>query len=293
MRLRTLAPGKVNLCLFVGPTRADARHEVLTLLESVSLADQVSVVTGGVSDEVRCPGVRGPNLADDALRALRSRGWAAPPVLVEIDKRVPVAGGMAGGSADAAAVLRSALMLAEPAPGVVAEIATSLGSDVPSQLAPGLLRGTGAGDLVEALEPLAAHAFVVVPLPFALSSADVYSEADRLGLPRDAGDLDARAQALAGAIAPGARLPDELLVNDLQQAAIALCPAVGEALSDVRAAGAETAFVSGSGPTVVGLFWGAEADQSAAAAALELSARYPAVVPARPVGAEFGMPQPA
>ncbi|MFZ0040176.1 MAG: hypothetical protein WAK93_02640, partial [Solirubrobacteraceae bacterium] len=88
---RELAFAKVNLCLFVGPTREDGRHELVTLFESVSLADEL-IVSGradGDGDEVLCPGVAGPNLVADALAALRADGWTAPPVRVQIEKRIP------------------------------------------------------------------------------------------------------------------------------------------------------------------------------------------------------------
>ena len=105
------APAKVNLCLFLGPTRADGRHELVTLFESVSLADELEIGRRGAG-RGGVPGVAGPNLVSDALWALREAGWDAPPVRVEITKRIPVAAGLGGGSADAAAVLRLA-----PAPG--------------------------------------------------------------------------------------------------------------------------------------------------------------------------------
>ena len=74
MRLTALAPGKTNLCLFLGPTRADGRHELLTLFDSVTLYDELSVEPAG-SDHVACQGVAGPNLVADALSALRAAGW--------------------------------------------------------------------------------------------------------------------------------------------------------------------------------------------------------------------------
>ena len=94
---------------------------------------------------------------------------------IEITKRIPVAGGMAGGSSDAAAALRLAEEVHPVADEVIAVVAAELGSDVPSQLVSGAWIATGAGESVEAAQPLAQHAFVVVPQPFELSTADVYS----------------------------------------------------------------------------------------------------------------------
>jgi 4-diphosphocytidyl-2-C-methyl-D-erythritol kinase len=262
------APGKVNLCLFLGGTRDDGRHQLVTLFESVSLADELAItVLDSGTDEVRCPGVEGPNLVSEALSGLRASGWNAPPVRVEIAKRIPVAAGMGGGSADAAAVLRLAARIAPVEAAVLAELAASLGADVPSQLAPGVWLGTGAGEIIEPVPPPPPHAFVVVPLPFALSTADVFREADRLGLGRSATELEALRDRL--------RTGELLHGNDLEPAARSLCPAIDDALAAIRDAGADYAFVSGSGPTCVGLYWERGAAQPAATA---LVARFPAAV---------------
>ena len=253
------APAKVNLCLYVGPTRDDGRHELVTVMDSVSLHDHLTLTAappGSAGDDVLCPGVEGPNLAADALAAFRAAtGWDAPPVRVTIEKRIPVAGGMAGGSADAAAALR----LAAAAAGVddvalLERIAEPLGADVPSQVRGGRVLAEGAG---ERLTPSVAdepHAVVVLPLDAQLSAGAVYAELDRRGGARPADELDdlrarvAAAEAADGVIAAG------LVANDLQDAALALCPPIAAALEALRDAGAVHAMVSGSGPTVVGLF---------------------------------------
>jgi 4-diphosphocytidyl-2-C-methyl-D-erythritol kinase len=271
VRLTALAPGKVNLSLLLGGIRDDGRHELVTLIESVSLADEITV-SDGERDEVMCPGVQGPNIVTRALEGLRAFGWDGPPVRIEITKHVPVAAGMGGGSADAAAVLRLAQQIAPVAD--IARLAAELGADVPSQLTPGLVLGTGAGDVVTRRPPRAAHALVIVPSPHGLATADVYAEADRLGLPRSPGDLVRAAE----------KLP---FVNDLEPAAISLCPSIVDALTAVRAAGADHALVTGSGPTVFGLFWGPDAMSRAEAAVRDI----PAAKTALPVGADFGHPQ--
>ncbi|MFZ0090571.1 MAG: hypothetical protein WAL63_13740, partial [Solirubrobacteraceae bacterium] len=97
------APAKINLCLFLGPLRRDGRHELVTVFDALTLGDELEVAAAN-ADAVVCEGVLGPNLVSDALSALRAAGWAAPPVTVRIAKRIPVAAGMAGGSADAAAM---------------------------------------------------------------------------------------------------------------------------------------------------------------------------------------------
>jgi 4-diphosphocytidyl-2-C-methyl-D-erythritol kinase len=281
--MRETAPAKVNLCLFLGPVRADGRHELVTLFESISLTDELRLtVLDGGDDEVVCPGVEGPNLVSGALEALRRRGWDAPPVRIEIDKRIPVAAGLGGGSADAAAALRLACRLQPIPEDVNAHIARELGADVPGQLRPGLSLGTGAGEDVHPLEPLAPHALVIVPLPFPLSTADVYREADRLKRPRAREELEACRRAVRAAAVAGAVLPGELSVNDLMPATVSLAPRVGQALDQLRQAGAEQVLVCGSGPTVMGILWGREAPARAAEIARNLEANFPGTVSATP-----------
>ena len=245
------APAKINLCLLVGPVREeDGRHELVTVFEPLALHDTVTLEpAGGDADEVVCPGVEGDNLAARALRDFRTAtGWDGPPVRLVVDKRIPIAGGMAGGSADAAAALR----LARRASGLgddalLHELAFGLGADVPSQLAPRRLLGTGAGERLEPLEPpREPYGVLVVPSDDELSTADVFREADAMGIRRSAGDLEAAVAAIRRG-----RIPRD---NDLEPAAIALLPSVAEALGAVRAAGAQYAMVSGSGPTVLGVY---------------------------------------
>jgi len=301
--LVALAPAKVNLGLFLGAPRAtDDRHELVSVMQSISLADEVALQTapaGAGADEVLCPGVdpgEGENLAAAALRAFRqATGWQAPPLRLSILKRIPVAGGLAGGSGDAAAALRLAAFASGlgDAP-LLHELAATLGADVPAQLAPGRWLATAAGERLEALPaPSPALGVLVVPLAAELSAAAVYAEADRLALARDAQALEQRRRALQAALALGAPLPAErtLLHNDLQAAALSLCPAIGSALTEAREAGAEHALVSGSGPTVVGLFARANAGARAERAAASLAGRTPAPAWAVSVQAGFAAPR--
>jgi 4-diphosphocytidyl-2-C-methyl-D-erythritol kinase len=265
------APAKLNLCLYLGGRREDGLHELCSLFEPLGLADLIEV-SEAERDEVLCPGVDGPNLAAAALAALRERGWERGPFQVEISKRVPVAAGLGGGSADAAAILRLAAGEIDDLQALAAE----LGADVPSQLRPGLALVRGAGERVEALPEPAEHAAVLLAGGGGLSTAEVFAEADRLGLGRDAGALDELAASLrqvAGAGASPLSYP-ELLVNDLEPAARSLRPEIGEALEQLREAGAPVALLSGSGPTAVGLF----ADRAAACAAAEALDRDDAIV---------------
>jgi 4-diphosphocytidyl-2-C-methyl-D-erythritol kinase len=292
--LRALAPGKVNLCLFLGGVRDDGRHELVTVFESVSLADElVMSPTAGPQDEVICAGVPEPNLVTRALEGLRVRGWRAPPVRVTIEKRVPVAAGMGGGSADAAATLRLAARL-EPVPdSVLLELAVGLGADVPSQLAPGLALGTGAGEIVQPLRPLGPHAFLILPQPMALATAEVYREADRLGLSRPAEDLRSCRQELVAALGSAGELAAGLLINDLARAARSLCSSIDAAVDLVLESGAGGAIVCGSGPTVAGVYWGSDALNCASEAADALGDRFPGAVAAVPVDSAAAAARPA
>ena len=257
--MRERAPAKVNLCLYLGPTRSDGRHELVTVFDSVSLFDELQIADAA-ADEVVCEGVWDHNLVADALAGLRTAGWAAPPVRVVIRKRIPVAAGLGGGSADAAAMLRCAPRLAPLADRMLERIAATLGADVPSQLDPGPRLGTGAGEILAPLPGLAPYGLLVLPQPFPLATADVYREADRLGLARSGAELEQLAADLT------ARLPDRL-VNDLQPAAVSLAPQIGAVIARAREGGADDAIVCGSGPTVIGVFRGADGVRRAERAA--------------------------
>jgi 4-diphosphocytidyl-2-C-methyl-D-erythritol kinase len=299
--VRASAPAKINLGLFVGPVReADGQHELASVMQSISLADELTLESSpaGVvaGDEVVCPGVPGDpgeNLAAVALCLFRqATGWDVGPLRLSIDKRIPVAAGLGGGSADAAAALR----LARHASGLgsdelLSELAARLGADVPAQVAPGRWLATGAGERLRELPP-PSHAFGVLVLPIAaeLSTARVYAQADALlDVPRSSRALSEVADLLRAAFELSAVAPAEreLLHNDLQAAAISLCPQIESALAQALDAGADAALVSGSGPTVVGLFLRANGPGAAARAADGLAGRVPAPISATPVDATF------
>lgn len=246
------APAKVNLVLHVGPRRSDGLHELVSLFASLDLADDVMVEAAG-ADEVVCAGVEGPNLAQAAIDVFRQAAPPAelPPLRVLIEKRIPVAAGLGGGSADAAAVLRAANAIAgSPLPNdELRAIGARIGADVPSQVEPRHALVMGAGERVEPVE-LPEMALVLVPATEGLSTAAVYAEADRI--PSTRAHLDGQAvKALAAA--PLAALA-RAMENDLEAAALRLRPELARTLAAVREAGALAALISGAGPTAFGVF---------------------------------------
>jgi 4-diphosphocytidyl-2-C-methyl-D-erythritol kinase len=262
--LRERAYAKLNLVLHVGPPRDDGMHPICSVMASIDLADELTAIpreAGG--DSVDSPDVPGENLAARALADFRARaGGDLPALELRIDKRIPVAAGLGGGSADAAAALRIANKLTRRPLGheELLRLAADLGSDVPSQVDPCHAFVHGVGERVEAmaLPPLAA---VLIPDADGLSTAAVYAELDRLAGWRT--ELQpSPLRRLAGAH------PIELaaaLENDLQQAALSLRPDLEKRLDALRASGALGAAVSGSGPTCFGLFDDRRAAEEAAA----------------------------
>jgi len=278
------APAKLNLCLFVGPIRDDGLHELASLFEPLELADEITVTDAdGGEDEVIAEGIEQPDLTARALAALREAGWEHPPVRIEVRKQIPVAAGLGGGSADAAAVLRLARGEVEGLRGIALE----LGADVPSQLDLRPCLVGGAGEVVEPIRPPGEHGIVLLPLESGLDTAAVYAEADRLGATRSDAELEVFRRKLRDATADGASPLDypENLVNDLGEAALALAPEIANSLDALREAGAESSLVTGSGPTTFGLFRDRE---QAERAAVSLRESHPAAIATSPIRAEGG-----
>jgi 4-diphosphocytidyl-2-C-methyl-D-erythritol kinase len=255
-------PGKVNLYLAVGDRRDDGYHELTTVFHAVSLLDEVTVRNADVlSVEMSGEGVESlptdeRNLAWRAAELMAEHVGRAPDVAISIEKAIPVAGGMAGGSADAAAVLVAINTLWElgvPRRDLHA-LAAQLGSDVPFALHGGTALGTGRG---EELATVLARSTFHWALAFAddgLSTPAVFSEIDRLrdtaGAGRDQPPRLDDPEPMLAALASGD--PAELaplLGNDLQPAALSLDPALRRTLRAGADAGALAGIVSGSGPT--------------------------------------------
>ncbi len=266
-------PGKVNLYLEVGDRRSDGFHELTTVFHAVSLADDVTVRDADVLS-LRLLGegaeglpADGRNLAWQAAELMAGHVGRAPDVDITINKSIPVAGGMAGGSADAAAVLvgMNALWELRVPRRDLHAMAARLGSDVPFALHGGTALGTGRGE--ELTTVLARNVFHWV-LAFGaggLSTAAVYSEVDRL---REAGSPPRLSDPEPVLTALSAGDPHELaplLGNDLQAAALSLEPNLRRTLRAGVEAGALAGVVSGSGPTCA--FLCASADEAVAVGA--------------------------
>ncbi len=283
--VRVRVPAKLNLTLRVGPLRDDGYHPLATVFQAVSLYDEVSAVaTAGevtctVSGEGAAQVPKGSrNLAVRAAELLRERyGTPGLGCALTIRKQIPVEGGMAGGSADAAGALLACSVLwdLDTSPDDLAELGAELGSDVPFALVGGCAYGTGRGEqLVPALNRGTYH-WVLAFAHRGLSTPTVFRRLDELGLATT--EPLAAPQAVMNALAAGdARALGVALTNDLQPVAFALYPELERTLAAGLDNGALGGVVSGSGPTVAFLAAGESA-------AVDLSVRLSAEGVARQV----------
>jgi 4-diphosphocytidyl-2-C-methyl-D-erythritol kinase len=268
-------PAKVNLHLGVGAVRPDGYHEIVTVFQAVSIFDRITARAGrGLSVEHSGEGAsdlpvdRG-NLAWRAAEALASREGVRADVRLEIDKQIPVAGGMAGGSADAAGALLACSMLwrtSTPRTDL-AEIAAELGSDVPFPLTGGTALGTGRGEQLSAVLTTGTLHWVFAMADYGISAASAYRELDRLRAASLAPPTAHRVDELLDALRAGdAVRVGAALVNDLQPACLSLAPKLAATLDAGLDRGALGGIVSGSGPTCAFLVSGADAAEDLAAA---------------------------
>jgi 4-diphosphocytidyl-2-C-methyl-D-erythritol kinase len=272
--VRVRAPAKINLYLAVGDLREDGYHDLVTVFHAVDLADELTVRPARRTAVRTSPDDGVPagakNLAGVAARLLASRAKAGGPISIDITKQIPVAGGMAGGSADAAAALVgcSALWGLDLDRRDLVDIARDIGADVPFALTGGTALGTGRGDLLSPVMTRARLHWVLAISDKGLSTPAVFAELDRLralGNPPRVKPVDTMLAALTGG--DPAKVAAQL-GNDLQAAAISLQPGLRRTLRAGQEAGALGGIVSGSGPTVALLCSDAE---SAGAVAAELA----------------------
>ena len=251
-RLTRAAPAKINLGLQITGRRPDGYHELVTVMQTLELADDVSVASATtVSGPPSLPDLApADDLALRAAHLLRRTLGVTSGAHVSVEKRIPAAAGLGGGSADAAAVLAALNHLWETdvdhAP--LVQIAAELGSDVPFLVRGGTALATGRGEVLRQLPPAPMRHVVLVRPEAPLSTADVYAELR----PSEWSD-GSHTLALAEAIADGS-FSEELMCNDLTPPATRLAPVVGDILEALHAAGARPALMAGSGATCFGLF---------------------------------------
>ncbi|MGW3986812.1 4-(cytidine 5'-diphospho)-2-C-methyl-D-erythritol kinase [Streptomyces sp. NPDC004830] len=257
MSVTVRVPAKVNVQLAVGAARPDGFHDLANVFLAVGLHDEITVAPAAEL-RVTCEGpdadqvpLDRTNLAARAAIALAERYGRSPDVHVHIAKDIPVAGGMAGGSADGAGALLAcdALWGTGASREELLDLCAELGSDVPFSLVGGAALGVGRGERLTPLEVGGSFHWVFAMAERGLSTPAVFREFDRLGEGTDIPEPVAAPELLA-ALAKGD--PDALAAavsNDLQPAALSLFPELAGTLATGRAAGALAALVSGSGPT--------------------------------------------
>jgi 4-diphosphocytidyl-2-C-methyl-D-erythritol kinase len=254
-------PAKVNLQLSVGPKEADGFHNLVSVFQAISIFDDVTVSKthpgDGVTISVTGEHTHGvpedhSNLAVKAAQLIGTKFECEVDVHIEIKKSIPVAGGMAGGSADAAATLvaMDALFNLEMSREELLELGSRLGSDVPFMISGGTAIGQGRGDQLTAALSRGKYHWVLALSSVGLSTPAVYTECDRMRA-----ELDIAAPVVSDALmqsllAADAEAVGKALTNDLQAAACSLRPALSLVLEVGRDYGALGAIVSGSGPTV-------------------------------------------
>jgi 4-diphosphocytidyl-2-C-methyl-D-erythritol kinase len=242
---RAPAPAKINLALVVGPLRDDGKHEVVTVLQRIDLVDRIEL---DEASELRVEGFEDDTLVATALRELAGAADIEPRWRVRIEKRIPVAAGLGGGSSDAATALRLAnATLAEPLPDEqLRSMAARVGADVPFFLGDGPQLGSGDGSELTPLE-LPQDFWVVVLLPAAAAKTSTAAVYDAFDARHDVAGFAERRQALLDGLARVERPRDlaALPPNDLAGSPLA---------EEIRATGAFRADVSGAGPALYGLF---------------------------------------
>jgi 4-diphosphocytidyl-2-C-methyl-D-erythritol kinase len=255
------AAAKVNLCLGVGSVRPDGYHPLATVYHAIGMYDDVTVTPAAdwslhVTAHERIDVTEVPtdesNVALRAGRLLAEHHRLDRCARVVVDKGIPVAGGLAGGSADAAATLLALdrLWRLETPDEELLELGGRIGSDVPFALVGGTARGDGRGEVVERVEDNGAWWWVVVESDIGLSTPRVYAEFDRIR-GTDVPEPQVPAGLLAALAAGDPELLAATLANDLQEPALHLRPDLRDVLALGTAAGALQGLVSGSGPTCV------------------------------------------
>ena len=259
------APAKLNLSLRVSPSRADGYHPLESLVQTIEWCDRLTAEEGDRDDSLE---IVGPDMDPDenlVLLALEKARVHArvPPLALSLEKNLPVAAGLGGGSSDAAAALRVAVHFGDLREELVAEVALELGADVPLFLTGGSLMMSGVGEVITRVEPLTAFSVAVAVPNFGLVTADVYRQWDEMGGP-------------VGEVVASQELPPSLrddmpMRNDLAPAALELEPRLGDFIADIRSVWGTAVCMTGSGSACFGYFASVMEASDAAAAVIDIS----------------------
>lgn len=273
------AYAKVNFGLRVGGLRDDGYHRIDGIFQSVAIADRLTLAG---ADEDAIVGAGGRPVADDlanlafrAANAVRDRAGSAQPMELTLDKSIPAAAGLAGGSADAAAALVIAGRFFGIKRDILSEVAPQIGSDVPFCLTGGTARVSGRGEVVVPMSPLTGFSLAIVVPPVEIATPAAFRTWDELGEP-------------VGMRFPQSALPPPLrsegdLHNDLYPAAAMLAPEIDDWRMDLEQRWGRPVLLSGSGPSLFGFFVDID-EATEAAAAVPAGARFAEGCDIVPVG---------
>jgi 4-diphosphocytidyl-2-C-methyl-D-erythritol kinase len=283
--IHAIACAKVNLSLHVAAREADGLHRIDGIFQSISWVDHLLFDPGAAEDGLGPWGEKGggpsavidgwDNLAWRAVKAVRETAGVSGAMSLHLQKRIPAAAGLGGGSADAAAALATSGRIYDVDPDRLLELAARIGSDVPFCLTGGTARVGGTGAQLDSLDPVDGYAIAVVVPPVELATGAVYARWDDLGGPRG--------PAVSGRDLPPQLRGFEQLANDLYPAAAAVAPALEDWRAELAARWGRPALLTGSGPSLFSFFldrW--EADE--AVADIPLGARAASVVEPVPFG---------
>jgi 4-diphosphocytidyl-2-C-methyl-D-erythritol kinase len=264
VKIIATAPAKINLQLSVGGIRSDGYHDLVTVYQAIDIRDEVSISERAEGMGIQCSVVGDfvngvpsdeSNLAVKAVKLVADQVGVSCDLSIQILKRIPVAGGLAGGSADAAAALIAAAELYGYG-GDLQLLAAQLGSDIGFALVGGTALGTSRGEVVVPVMSRGDYWWVIICSSNGLSTPRVYQKLDQLrdeGAMREPMQLQPKPELLQALLSGSASSLAQHLTNDLQPAALAIAPKLQRVLDVAIEDGAMAALVSGSGPTCVAL----------------------------------------
>lgn len=253
------APAKLNLSLLVSPPRSDGFHPLESLVQTIAWCDLLTIEEGEGEDTLEIVGAEidvSENLVLKALETARTRG-SVPPLSMSLEKRLPIATGLGGGSSDAAAALKAAVDLGGLSESLAIEVAPAVGADVALFLTGGSLLMAGVGETITAVEPLSGFSVAIAVPDFALATAEVYKRWDKMEGPQG--------EAVANPSLPPQLRNGMPIRNDLLPAALDLEPRLGDFMADLREMWGTPVSMTGSGSGCFGYFEStAEAEDAAA-----------------------------